>query len=702
MKKRKQLSLALAWSLALLPVGGYTAFAQVNTTAQTVKPQNINPMQKRMSSFRQEMLSELTDLLVQRYGKEVHFRADRGTSQAAALWRAEDGDVEAFRTFVLENFEPTIDGQRRMYRTLERNLEILNGYFNKIDLALKEPLHLKGPEISSLDMIFGGYSASAHLSDDLYANKAGLIAALNFPYYSLAEKMELGAKWSREEWAFARMGDRFASRIPAEVQQSVLETLTRGDAYISEYNICMGYLQRPDGSTLFPRNMKLITHWGLRDEIKSNYADTKGGLEKQRMIYAIIKRIIDQSIPREVIDKTDFQWDPLSNMLYDPAGTAIRGHAEPDTRYEYFLANFRAMQAQDAYMPHQPNQILRAFEGEMEIPQEDVKQLFETLLSSPQVKKVAQLISKRLGRPLEPFDIWYNGFRSQSGMPESELDKITAAKYPTPEALKADLPNILRKLGFESKDAERIASLVMVDPSRGAGHAAGSMMRNDFARLRTRIADTGMDYKGYNIAIHEFGHNTEQTITMNDVDYYMLNGVPNTSFTEAVAFLFQKRDLELLGVSKPDAQKEYNEALTNFWNCYEIMGVSLVDMAVWEWMYTHPEADAHELKLAVMDAAKTVWNKYYAGILGEKDETILGIYSHMINYPLYLPNYPMGHIIDFQIEQYIKGKSLAVELKRMLVQGRLVPQYWMKQAVGSPISVLPILEAVDDALTKVK
>ena len=66
MKKRKQLSLALAWSLALLPVGGYTAFAQVNTTAQTVKPQNINPMQKRMSSFRQEMLSELTDLLVQR------------------------------------------------------------------------------------------------------------------------------------------------------------------------------------------------------------------------------------------------------------------------------------------------------------------------------------------------------------------------------------------------------------------------------------------------------------------------------------------------------------------------------------------------------------------------------------------------------------------------------------------------------------
>ena len=48
-------------------------------------------------------------------------------------------------------------------------------------------------------------------------------------------------------------------------------------------------------------------------------------------------------------------------------------------------------------------------------------------------------------------------------------------------------------------------------------------MRNDVSRLRTRIGDNGMDYKGYNIAVHEFGHNVEQTITMNDVDYYVLN-----------------------------------------------------------------------------------------------------------------------------------------------------------------------------------
>ena len=68
-------------------------------------------------------------------------------------------------------------------------------------------------------------------------------------------------------------------------------------------------------------------------------------------------------------------------------------------------------------------------------------------------------------------------------------------------------------------------------------------MKGQRSRLRTRIPSQGMDYKGYNIAIHEFGHNVEQTISLYDVDYYMLNGVPNTAFTEALAFVFQKETL---------------------------------------------------------------------------------------------------------------------------------------------------------------
>jgi hypothetical protein len=99
-----------------------------------------------------------------------------------------------------------------------------------------------------------------------------------------------------------------------------------------------------------------------------------------------------------------------------------------------------------------------------------------------------------------------------------------------------------------------------------------------------------MDYKGYNIAIHEFGHNVEQTISLYDVDHYTMSGVPNTAFTEALAFIYQTRDLELLGIQTNEPNVEYLNTLDKLWGSYEIMGVSLVDMAVWRWMYDNPDA----------------------------------------------------------------------------------------------------------------
>ena len=163
-------------------------------------------------------------------------------------------------------------------------------------------------------------------------------------------------------------------------------------------------------------------------------------------------------------------------------------------------------------------------------------------------------------------------------------------------------------LGFDKEKANNICQYITVDPSRGAGHAWEASMKSDKARLRTRIAENGMDYKGYNIAVHEFGHNVEQTITLHDVDNYIMKGVPSTAFTEALAFVFQKRDLELLGYTNNDPNKEYLKTLDIFWGCYEIMGVSLVDMYVWKWLYENPNATAEQLKDQVVATAKDVWN----------------------------------------------------------------------------------------------
>lgn len=635
-------------------------------------------------------------------GESHSFRIERGVRQVAGQWSEKDGTADDFAGFCKNSFVGDTAHLSVLFSALERNFEAIYGYFHKMDVMLKAPLQLEGPEIAPIDMMFGGYDVSAHLTDDLYANKIAFVAALNFPFYTLEEKTGLGENWSRKEWAYARMGDRFTSRIPATVLQNISGTMTEADAYISDYNIYMGNLRNQAGEQLFPENMKLISHWGLRDELKSNYADSKKGLEKQRMVYKVMERIIDQSIPVQVINSDSYAWNPITNELFDEAASSVVSKPEDIRRYEVFLKNFHAMRQLDAYSHDYSTQLVRAFDGTMEVAQKDVEELFRGLLSSPQVKEVAAFIELQLGRKLEPFDIWYNGFKSGGGIPEDELTAITSRKYPDVKSLEEDLPNILVKLGWKPAKAREITSLVRVDPSRGAGHAWGAEMRNDVARLRTRLGAEGLDYKGYNIAVHEFGHNVEQTITMNDVDYYMLNGVPNTAFTEAAAFLFQKRDLELLGLKNPNPEDEYWLALDNFWSCYEIMGVSLVDMQVWEWLYANPDATPEQLKEAVISIAKEVWNSYYAGILGGKDETLLAIYSHMIDYPLYLPNYPMGHLIAFQIEQQVKGKNLAEEMSRIYTQGRIIPQQWMKGAVGSPISIDPLLAATGEALQELR
>ena len=640
-----------------------------------------------------EVIAQLKDSV----GEDHTFRIERGVRQVAALWQEQDGTAGDFAQFCATSFLADKAGIASLFATLERNFEVISGYYHKMDVELKAPLQLVGPDITPVDMQFGSYNASAHLTDDLYDNKIAFLTALNFPFYSLEEKTELGEQWSREEWAYARMGDRFISRVPAAIQQDISRTVTEADAYISDYNIFMGKLRNEQGEQLFPDDMKLISHWGLRDELKSNYADPERGLEKQRMIYKVMQRIVDQSIPLQVINNDSPTWIPETNELTEN-GQTITATPEDIRRYEVFLKNFQAMRKLDAYSPHYPTQLVRAFDGTMEVPQKDVEELFKGLLSSPQVKEVASFIASRLGRELEPFDIWYNGFRAGGGIPEEDLTAITSKKYPDTQALERDLPNILVKLGWNPEKAKEITALITVDNSRGAGHAWGAEMRNDVARLRTRIGEDGMDYKGYNIAVHEFGHNVEQTITMNDVDYYMLNGVPNTAFTEAVAFLFQKRDLELLGLKNPNPEDAYYLALDNFWSSYEIMGVSLVDIQVWEWLYAHPDATPAQLKEAVIRIAKEVWNSYYADVLGGEDEMLLGIYSHMIDYPLYLPNYPMGHLIAFQIEQQVRGKNMAMEIDRMFTQGRIIPQRWMKKGVGSPISIDPLLNATREAL----
>ncbi len=336
----------------------------------------------------------------------------------------------------------------------------------------------------------------------------------------------------------------------------------------------------------------------------------------------------------------------------------------------------------------------RKFNDDMEVALQDVEKLFDEFLSATELKEIGKTISKRLGRKLEAYDIWYDGFKARSNLDETKLDAQTQALYPDAAALDKKLPDILMKLGFSAERANYLADKITVDAARGSGHAWGASMKGQQSRLRTRIPAAGMNYKGYNIAIHEFGHNVEQTLSLYDVDYYMLSGVPNTAFTEALAFVFQKRDLEILDITDPNPEKQAMEILDKVWSMYEICGVSMLDISVWKWMYAHPDATAEQLKEATIALSKEIWNKYYAPVFGVKDETVLAVYSHMISYPLYLSAYAFGQIIEFQLDQYLEGKNFANEVERIFRQGCLTPNQWMILATGSPLTVEPMLEAV--------
>ncbi len=656
---------------------------------------------QQISNINSSIVSKVCKNLETKHGIRAKFRIEKGVKQIANLWQTKDGNTSDFETFCTEYFISDDAEIAKLFEKIQTNFEILYGHYNKISIDFKRPLHLEGYDLIAIDDLFGAFDPFSHVKDDFFENKIAFIIALNFPFYTLEEKEIAGDKWTAREWGYARAGDLFTSRVPANLSQNLSDKTTAADTYISNYNIYMGNVLDNTGKSPFPKDLILITHWGLRDELKTQYADKKNGLNNQKLIYTIMRRIILQTIPSEVINSDKYTWNPYSNKLFANA-TEIKVVSEPDTRYMHMISIFKAMKEIDAYSPNYPTYISRKFDEEMEMSQKEVEQMFINFVSSPQVLKVAKLIERRLERKLQPFDIWYDGFKSRSTVSQEELDKKVKEMYPNKDAFVKGLPVILSKLGFPNDKVNFICSKIEVDGSRGAGHAWGAMMKDDNAHLRSRIGNDGMNYKGYNIAVHEFGHNVEQTISLHFVDNYFMNGVPNTAFTEALAFIFQKRDLDLLGITSSNAQQKDLMALDIFWGCYEIMGVSLVDMYAWKWLYANPNATAEELKLEVNKIAIEVWNKYYTPVFGIKDEPILAVYSHMIDAPLYLSAYPIGHLVEFQLEKYLENKTIGTEVLRIFALGRLHPQLWMQKAVGETLSIQPLLNSVDAALKEVR
>lgn len=657
------------------------------------------------SSISPAAIDRAIEASVAAHGEGERSRISRGVRQVAARWWAEDGDEAAFSTFCREQMLTDPAELDATFIRLETAFEQIYGHLYEVRRDLRRIFDLDLGPIGKADELLGQLDLSAHATDDLFKTKVAFLVLLNFPLDSLEIRLGEGPLWDRNAWAISRLAETFEQRVAPAALQETSRAYSNADSYISAMNVRLDRLIDGTGAKLFPEGLRLISHWGLRDELASHFEEDPDGraFDRQQMIYRVMQRIIRQEIPAAVIDNADLLWNPETNEVrpvdansgLDRAKLQVR---EADVRYAKLLEVFHAERGIDPYTPSVPTLIDRQFNSNRQVPEAEVEALLISVLESAEVGDLAKLIGEKLGRPLAPFDIWYAGFKPRSGHTEAELDAVVHAKYPNLESFQTGLPALLGQLGFASDKAKYLSDRIVVDPARGAGHAMPAVRRQDAVHLRTRVPAGGMDYKGYNIAIHELGHNVEQVFSLHGIDHWTLAGVPNNAFTEALAFVFQHRDLELLGLGKQDEEARRAEALATLWTTYEISGVSLVDMRVWRWMYAHPNATPAEVREATVGIAREVWNRWYAPHFGVRDSEILAVYSHMIAFGLYLPDYALGHLIAFQVaEQFQKG-DFGTEFERVAKQGRLTPDAWMRGAVGAPLSAKPLLTAARAAL----
>jgi hypothetical protein len=644
--------------------------------------------------------------LVAKHGSAHTERINRGVDQAAALWRAGDGD---FVELCLAQFVADPAARDALFARMEATIEQVRGHFQELGRTVKWATEVESGPILPVDELLAGYDAGAHFVDDMFHAKVAFAVLLNFPVTSLSDRVRDAAKYDRRAWAELRLANLFERRVPGDLAAAVTAAEAAGDQYIAGYYLWMHHVL-DDGKRRFPQGKHLITHWNLRDELKASYT-AADGLARQRTIAKVMDRIVTQTIPRAVIDNPRLDWDPVTNKVAAAAAGTVEADApgdrpgaasdapEGERRFSRVLEHFAAARAVDRFTPLTPTLLDRAFTA-AEMPEPRVRALLVELLESPMSAAVAREVQAKLGRPLEPHDLWFD-FNAGT-TPEADLDAITKQRYPTAAAFENDLPRTLGGLGFAPARARYLAAHIAVDPSRGAGHAMEAQRRTDKAHLRTRVEQAGMLYKGYNIAIHELGHNVEQTFSLYDIDHTLLQGVPNTAFTEALAFLFQARALDLLGKPRPTREAERKRVLAEFWNTREIAGSALVEIDVWHWLYDHPKATAAELRDATVRIARATWDRYYAPTLGGEGATaLLAIYSHTITSPLYLFNYVVGHVIAFQVEEHVAGKDKATfarEFERVCKLGNILPNQWMQLATGKPVTTQPLLDATRHAL----
>ena len=646
-----------------------------------------------------ENLSHAVDGIVSAHGEACRDGAVRGIHQCGMLWRDSDGDTETFARFCLDHYAATDDDRTKLLDRLETVLEQVRGHLYEMRRNLRRWSDLVGDSLPETDSAFATFDPAPDLAEQFYDQKIAFITLLNFEKSTLDDMLAAGGDWDAARWAEARITASFGPRIPKEVADLARDLHFKSYHWVSNFHVPVGTMTDTTGRRWFETDRALLAHWLIREEMKGGYNDPDG-LHKQRALSWVMGRHIDGTLPVAVMERsTTEDWDPATNTI----GGADPGPVLDLVRYEHWMNNVRIARALDEHHPDHPTAIDRKFGLEREIPEQEVEQLLVDLLAAPVRKDLAALISKRLERPLEAHDIYFDDLFETRDADEmnTEVSRLCRDEV----EFQAKLPEILKGLGWPDHDAEFLGSRVRVEIARGSGHAMRPQLPEYGAWLRTNRLKDQLGWDGFDTGMHELGHNLEQLCSTFFVPRKALRGVPNTACTEAFAFLYQSLAKRALGIENAaEAERAYHEeTIASMLMACQIAGPSLVELRTWRWIYEAGEACTPEgIRDNLLRNAREVWAEFFQEHFGDDPYHILGAYQHMLGHPLYLPDYAIGRTISHQIRSHMQGKDLAAETKRICSIGRVTPDAWMRSAVGGPLSAAPLIEDTAEALRILK
>ncbi|MFM7806846.1 MAG: hypothetical protein ACKPEA_02815 [Planctomycetota bacterium] len=406
------------------------------------------------------------EAVVARHGAASRAAAERGVRQVAARWTAEDGDATALAEFCAGHFVADAAARAQLLDRLERAMITVSGHLYEIRRDLRWWTDVRTDTCAGVDDVLAKFDPAPDLSDQLYRQRIGFLALLNFPRSDLAEMLKEGGAWSVDRWAESRLAQSFGPRIPSALSDRARRVGHEASVFVSGFHVPVETLVDASGARWLPAGRKLLAHWLVREEVKANYGDPANGLARQRALMWVMARHIDGTIPASVMDGSNtLDWDSERNTLAGKLATNLHG----PQRYRHWLAHRDLAFEFDRLYPEAPTAIARKFDLDREIPETEVERLLTDLLGHPVMTQAAAWLRKRLGRELEPQDIYFEDIAEVK--PAEEMNAAVKRMFPDEKAFERKLPEVLKGLGFKPDEAEFLGSRIRVEIARGSGHA---------------------------------------------------------------------------------------------------------------------------------------------------------------------------------------------------------------------------------------